>query len=101
MATIASKEVPVIYLGVISLDPNYSSVAIEIAEVLKLLSNILSCRVDQYRCMDILNIKILPLLMKWANAGGLEKMLQTENREHRKEGNRETNYCGPSNYCTN
>ena len=92
MATIASKEVPVIYLGVISLDPNYSSVAIEIAEVLKLLSNILSCRVDQYRCMDILIIKILPLLMQWANAGGLEKMLQTENQEHRKEGNRETNY---------
>ena len=92
MATIASKEVPVIYLGVISLDPNYSSVAIEIAEVLKLLSNILSCRVDQYRCIDILIIKILPLLMQWANAGGLEKMLRTENREHRKEGNRETNY---------
>ena len=33
MASMAPKEVPVIYLGVISLDPNYSSVALEMAEV--------------------------------------------------------------------
>ena len=40
--------------------------------------------------LDTLNIKICPILMQWATVVGLEKMLQTENRE--KIGNRETNY---------
>ena len=45
------------------------------------LSNILSCWADKYGCLDTPNIKICQLLILKGNALGLEKMLQTENRQ--------------------
>ena len=58
------------------------------------LSYILSGQADQYCRLDTLNIKIRPNMMLWASAVGLEKTLQTEDRQRT---DRETNYRGPSN----
>ena len=79
----APKEVPVICSGVISLDSvlqlfNSSNgfllvTLVATRQAVALLPNILSCQVNQYSCLDTLNIKIFPSLMQWANAVGLEK----------------------------
>ena len=47
------------------------------------LSNIQLCLEDQYVNFDTPNVQICPLLMRWATAVGLQKMLQTENGEQR------------------
>ena len=61
-----------------------------IMELVAPLSNILSCQVIQYDHLDTLNVQICPLLMQWATAVGLEKMLQTENGEWRTKNGEQT-----------
>ena len=54
-------------------------------EAVALLSDILSCWVVQYSCLDPLNVLICPLLMQWATAVGLEKNSIEKNHRHRTE----------------
>ena len=82
----ALKEVPLICSGVISLDSvlqlfNSSKGFLLVAlvatrQAVALLPNILSCEVNQYSCLDTLNIKIFPLLIPWDNEASLENVTE-------------------------
>ena len=54
-------------------------------EAVALLSDILSCWVVQYGCLDTLNVLICTLLMQWATAVGLEKNSIEKNHRQRTE----------------